>query len=460
MPVGGPADAPRPVRAAQVLRGAVRLPGSKSLTNRAMMLAALSAGRTVLRGALRSADTDALAAALRTLGVSVSIEGDRITVEGCNGRLPAGADVRIDLGDGGTPTRFALALAACAPRRVTVDGSPRMRERPVADGVRLLRALGVSVEATGSEDRLPVTVDGRAGPPRGGTLAVGEVASSQFVSAMLLTAPWMHDGLDVVFGATVTSRSYVDLTVDELRRWGAMVTERIDETGALRAIHVAGVPPTARDTLDIEPDASSAVPWAVAAALVPGADLTFPGLAASSRQPDMRAVEALRRMGAMVDGTEQGCRVRSAVPAGDRSAPLRGIEADLSDAPDGALALMAAAAAATGISRFTGLATLRVKESDRLAAMAEGLARVGARASITHDTITIEPIPATHAVQAIIDPHDDHRVAMAFAALGLRTGGVTIEHPGCVAKSYPGFWTDLAMLSAPTAHAARPSGIE
>ena len=460
MPVGGSADAPRPVPAAAVVRGAVRLPGSKSLTNRALALAALASGPTVLRGALRSADTDALAEALRALGVPVSIDPDSIAVEGCGGRLPPGADVRIDLGDGGTPTRFAMALAAFSPRRVTVDGSPRMRERPVADGVRLLRALGVDVQATGPNEALPVTVDGRAGSPRGGALVVGEVASSQFVSAVLLTAPWMPDGLDVTFDAAVTSRSYVDLTVDELRRWGSRVTERVDAFGALRGIHVAGEPLPARGAFDIEPDASSAVPWAVAAALVPGAEVTFPGLSTGSRQPDMRAIAVLERMGAVVDGDTHGCRVRSAVSRGAQGSPLRGVEADLSDAPDGALALMAAAAAASGRSRFTGLATLRVKESDRLAAMAEGLARVGAHATITRDSITIEPIPARHAVHAVIDPHDDHRVAMAFAALGLRTGGIAIEHPGCVAKSYPAFWTDLAACTTPTGEAARPSGIE
>ena len=447
-----PAGEPRTVRAAPPIEWTVRVPGSKSLTNRALVLAAMSRGVTELEFALRSADTDALAAALGALGATVEAADPRsdpplrhggFRVAGVGGAFPEGPDARVDLGDGGTPTRFMLALAAFARRRVTVDGSPRMRERPVADGVRMLQDLGVAASWADRRERLPVAVDGRSGPPAGGALRVGAVASSQFVSALLLLAPWMREGLEVRFDEPPVSRSYVDLTVDELRRWGARVEEAVAPDGRLRSVRVA---PGALDALPvhpIEPDASSAVYWAAAAAVVPGSDIVLDGLSRGSRQPDVLAIERLGAQGADVSDDGGSLRVRCRCRAGDRSAPLGAMPADLAGCPDGALMLIAAAAVADGTSRFDGLGTLRVKESDRLAAMAEGLARVGARARVGGSWIEVDPIPAGHAVDAEIDPHDDHRVAMSFAVLGLRTGGIRIAHPGCVAKSYPGFWSAL-----------------
>jgi 3-phosphoshikimate 1-carboxyvinyltransferase len=254
----------------------------------------------------------------------------------------------------------------------------------------------------------------------------------------------MRDGLEVRFDEPPVSRSYLDLTVDELRRWGASVDESVDESGALRSIRVAPGPLAARASHLIEPDGSSALYWAAAAAIVPGSDVVLDGLAATSRQPDLLAIELLGRLGATVIGSGTDLRVCCRARAGDRSAPIAGVRADLERCPDGALMLIAAAAVADGPSRFDGLATLRVKESDRLAAMAEGLRRVGARARVGDSWIEVDPIPAGHVVEAEIDPHDDHRVAMSFAILGLRTSGIRIANPSCVAKSYPAFWLALS----------------
>lgn len=449
------AGEPRAVQAAPPIEWVVRVPGSKSLTNRALVLASMAAGRTRLGLALRSQDTDALTEALSRLGVSVrAIEeapatGDStgqwpgFEVEGRGGALPGGPDVAVNLGDGGTPTRFVMALAAFACRRVTIDGSARMRERPVADGVELLRALGVPVEWGEAPGRLPVTVDGRAGPPAGGTLRVGPLASSQFVSALLLLAPWMRDGLEVRFDTPPVSRSYIELTIDELRRWGASVHEELDE-GVLRAVRVEAGPIPARGEVLVEPDASSALYWAAAAALVPGSDVILDGLPPATRQPDREAIELLGTMGAELVRCPDGLRVCCSRQPRDRAAPIQGVRASAESCPDGALMLIAAAAAAHGPSRFEGLSTLRVKESDRLAAMADGLRRLGAAARIGDDWIEVDPIPDGHRVDAVIDPRRDHRVAMSFAILGLRTGGIRIEDPECVAKSYPRFWDALA----------------
>ena len=451
---------PRTVRAAQPIDWVVRVPGSKSLTNRALVLAALASGETTLEMALRSDDTDALARALAALGVAVeaidevfdstATPGGRLpafAVRGVGGAFAAGPDVTINLGDGGTPTRFMMAVAAFARRRVTIDGSARMRERPVADGVDLLRALGVSVEWAEAPGRLPMVIDGCGGPPAGGTIRVGALASSQFVSALLLLAPWMRDGLEVRFDSPPTSRSYIDLTVDELRRWGASVTEDVDAADRLLAVRVGPVPLSGRGAFPVEPDASSAVYWAAAAALVPGSEVVLHGLGARSRQPDMAAIDALAAQGAGIARDPTALSVFCRRRAGDAAPPLSGMQANLERCPDGALMLIAAAAVAEGPSRFWGLGTLRVKESDRLAAMAEGIERVGARARLGDSWIEIDPIPAGHRVDAVIDPHNDHRIAMSFAVLGLRTGGIRIEHPECVAKSYPAFWQVIERLS-------------
>jgi 3-phosphoshikimate 1-carboxyvinyltransferase len=452
--VANAAGEPRSVRAAPPIEWVVRVPGSKSLTNRALVLAAMARGRTRLVSALRSGDTDALSAALARLGIPVEpVAGSTeagtspgrwpgFEVSGTGGAFEAGADVTLDLGDGGTPTRFAMALASFSRRRVTIDGSARMRERPVADGVELLRILGVPVEYREAQGRLPVMVDGRAGPPRGGSLQVGALASSQFVSALLLLAPWMRDGLELRFEVPPVSGSYIELTIDELRRWGAAVGEARDGDG-LRTVRVDAGPLAARGEVFVEPDASSALYWAAAAALVPGSDVILHGLPPGSRQPDRAAIDLLGAMGAEVVRDPACLRVRCGRRAGDGAAPLAGIRASLEACPDGALMLIAAAAVARGPSRFEGLGTLRVKESDRLAAMAEGLARVGATARIGDDWIEVDPVPAGHRVDAAIDPHRDHRIAMSFAVLGLRSGGIRIGDPGCVAKSYPEFWTAL-----------------
>ncbi|MFM8733147.1 MAG: 3-phosphoshikimate 1-carboxyvinyltransferase [Phycisphaerales bacterium] len=464
MPAG--AHGPRLVERSAPIDAVLAVPGSKSLTNRALVLAAMASGRTELQWALRSDDTDALAHALGTLGATIEARGpgpgsdaavgaDEFLVDGVGGRSPAGGDVSLHLGDGGTPTRFAMAAAAFAPRRVTIDGSARMRERPMADGVALLRQLGVHVEWLERDGRLPVLVDGRAGPPVGGTLHVGRMASSQFASALLLLAPWMRDGLELRFDAPPTSASYLALTVDELRRWGAHVDEARDARGALRSIRVAPGPLAARGTVMVEQDASSAVFWAVAAAIVPGSDLVLGWLPPESRQPDMRVLAILESMGAGVVSGSGGVRVACRVSAGDASAPLDGAgDVDCGDCPDGALALMAAAAVAGGPTRITGLGTLRGKESDRLSAMQDALTRVGASVEVGTDWIEIRPLAAGRTVDARIDPHRDHRVAMSLAVLGMRTGGIWIDDPGCVSKSYPQFWTALDFLARGRAGAA------
>lgn len=438
----------------------IRVPGSKSITNRALILAALADGVSVLHGALRSEDTDGLASALRALGCEIRVEDDAIHVHGCGGRFALRDPLRINLGDGGTPTRFMLAAASLARAPVTIDGSARMRERPVADSVTLLRALGVSVvgealttsEALTASASLPLVVTPGPAAPHGGLLRISRTATSQCVSGLLLCAPWFRDGLRVEFTEQPTSQSYLELTIDELRRWGVAVEESRNASGALTAIAVPHGPPCARAEVQIEADASSAMYWAAAAAIIPGSSVELLGLPRESRQPDMHAINTLGAMGAIIEpssthvgATRVACAVTNDQP------PLRGGRFDLSSAPDGALAIAAIAALADGETRLDGLSTLRVKECDRVVALRDGLVAMGVNALIDGDSLVIAPRDGSmraDAGTALIQTVRDHRIAMAFSVVGLRTGGLKIIDPSCVAKSYPGFWTHLARVAA------------
>jgi 3-phosphoshikimate 1-carboxyvinyltransferase len=423
------------------LAARLRAPGSKSATNRAIVLAALASGRSRLEGILVAEDTLRLVAGFEALGVRVAREGDCAVVEGCGGRLPRGG--AVDLGDGGTPTRFLIAAATLAAGPVVVDGSARMRERPVEEGIALLRRLGARIETTErvvdgkAVEALPVVVHPSA-PLAGGRLEVGRTASSQFLSALLLIAPTFAAPLELSYSEPPTSASYLELTVEALATFGVEVATLRDD-GRLRGHRVAPQPIRATEQR-IEPDASSAAYAALAAAIVPGSRVLLEGLSLASRQPDLRFLGALSAMGVGVEAESGGILV-----VGPDS--LAGIDIDASDFPDAAIALAVACARASGPSVLRGLRTLRVKESDRLAALATELSRVGACAAIEGDALRIDPGDAARRGDPVaIETYRDHRMAMAFAILGLVRSGISIVDPRCVGKSYPDFWSDLARL--------------
>jgi 3-phosphoshikimate 1-carboxyvinyltransferase len=374
--------------------------------------------------------------ALQAMGVGADAEGG---IVGRAGKLRGGCT--LDCGDGGTPARFLMAAAALAEGPVVIDGSPRLRERPMQDGGDLLQQLGVECRWLGARGCLPVEVNG-GGRVLGGDVVVGRTASSQFVSALLLIAPWMERGLRVRFADEVTSASYVELTVSTLQQWGAAVAVKRDQRGAAREVAVGQRPLKARD-VQIEADASSAVYWAAAAALVEGSSVELAAVPLESAQPDLAAIRALQAMGARVEAVDGGIRVRCSVERG--GAPLRGMVVDASLFPDGALAVIAASAVAHGPSRFNGLGTLRVKESDRIEAMASNLRMLGCVCEAGADWLSVQPLQRPPS-GVTLPTYNDHRIAMSFAVLGLRTGGITISDPQCVAKSYPSFWTHLATL--------------
>jgi 3-phosphoshikimate 1-carboxyvinyltransferase len=410
--------------------GAFRPPGSKSLTQRWLLLAALADGTSILRNALRSDDVEALAGGLRTLGAMIRwIDVDEIEVHGVAGRFPRGG--LLDAREGGTPARFLMAAACLGSRRSVVDGSSRLRKRPMEDGIALLRAAGATARRL-EGGQLPLEViPASADPMR--EIEIARPASSQFLSAMAIIAPWLPEGLRVRVRDGLPSASYLALTIHCLARLG--VQAEWDESAGVLDIRPR---PLAGFEMFVEPDASSAAyGWALAA-IHPGSEVVTPGLAANSAQPDMAVRGALVAMGAREILAKDGCGLGF---AGD----LSGGELDASLWPDGSLAVMAAAATSAEPVTIRGLETLAGKESDRIEAMHAWLEAAGARVERGADWIRIRG-GALVAPEDPIDPRKDHRIAMSAAVLGARVGGFRILDPGCVDKSWPGFWAAWAGL--------------
>ncbi len=422
-PVAGPLDA------------TVTVPGSKSLTNRALVCAALAAGTSTLDGALVADDSRAMREALVTLGAS--IEDDpatgRLTVRGTGGRVrpgPASLDVRLS----GTASRFLLPVVALGSGRYSVDGGAPLRARPMGPVLDGIAALGATVEHDGEPGHLPVTVVAH-GVPAGGEVTVAGHTSSQFVSAMLLAAPCAARGLRVNVSGHLVSRPFVDLTLAVMAAFGVAVDERsagdAPDGGSVFAVPAGGYRAAA---YQVEPDASAAS-YLLAAAAVVGGRVTVTGLGAGTRQGDARFADLLGAMGAHVERTATSTTVTG--PGGR----LRGLgTVDLADMPDMAQTLAAVAVFADAPTQVTGVELIRWHETDRIAAIVAELRRAGIEASETRDGFVIHPGTPR---PSRFETYDDHRMAMSLALLGLRAPGIEIADPGCVAKTFPGFWATL-----------------
>ena len=411
------------------LDATLRVPGSKSLTNRALPIAALADGESRIEGALASDDTRVMRNALVALGARIECDGDVFTVSGTGGRLVA-PDAPLAVESSGTSARFLTATATLAPGPVTLDGSPRMRERPIEDLVRALAELGAEVEIRGADGGLPVRVRGGGLP--GGEATIDARLSSQFVSAVLLAAPYARKDVTLAFlHGELVSRPYVELTIGAMRAFGAEVAWA--GAGALRV--AAGHPYRARSYV-VEPDASAAA-YPFCAAAIAGGKVRVEGIPAESAQADFALLDALAQMGCQVVRGPGYAEVRG--PA-DR---LRGIEIDMNAMPDAVLALAVVALFAEGPTRIHNVANLRLKETDRLAALESELRRLGAGARAGADSLIVEP-GTLHGAE--IATYGDHRMAMAFALAGLRVPGVLILEPGCVSKTWPDYFDMLEGL--------------
>ncbi len=400
----------------------LRPPGSKSITNRALLCASLAEGTSTLRGALFAQDTEAMMDAVAALGCEVRAdERDRTVVVRGVGRRPSAEPVRVDARQSGTTSRFILPAAALGTARVTVDGSPQLRSRPFAPLIDALEQTGVSVETLARPGCLPLAV---RGPARGGDVRLQGHISSQFLSGLLMAAPLMEQGLRVELTSPLVSVPYVTMTLAVMRMFGV-------ETDGLE---VSPAPYTASE-LEIEPDASAAA-YFFAAAAISGGSVTIEGLGASSIQGDVAFVDILERMGAAVERGAEWITVRG-------TGTLHGVEVDMADISDTAQTLAAVAVFADAPTRVGGIGFIRAKESDRIGALAAELSRAGISVATDPDGFTVTPGPPR---PTRFRTYDDHRMAMSLALLGLRAPGIEIEDPGCVAKTYPGFFDDLASL--------------
>lgn len=419
-PISGPVDR------------TICLPGSKSLTNRALLTAALADGPSELTGVLFAEDTECMMDCLGKLGVSLDADRERrrVRVRGVSTPWPQ-SEAELDCRNAGTVIRFLTAACAGSRGRYRLDGVERMRQRPIGNLVGALCDLGASIEFDGEPGFCPLTVN--AAGLRGGTVRMDATASSQFVSALLLAAPLADRDVMIELAAAAPSRPYIAMTLSVMERFGVSVVQHefsrfiVPSSQSYRAI-----------SYDIEPDASAASYFFAAAALT-GGRVTVDGLGRRSVQGDLGFADVLCRMGCRVDQTDTATTV-----CGPADGRLDGVDVDLNDMPDVVQTLAVLAAFAEGPTRIRNVPNLRLKETDRLSALAAELARMGVDAVVEPDGLTIRPTGVPESAE--IETYGDHRMAMSFALAGLRLDGMVIRDPDCVSKTFPEFfdlWSDL-----------------
>lgn len=409
------------------VRGVVRPPGSKSITNRAVVCAALADGSSVLHGVLDSDDTRVMFTALEQLGVAIAWDREAavMRIVGSGGRLRPGP-LELYAENSGTTLRFLAAVVALGQGLYRLDGNARMRQRPIAGLIDALGRLGVSIHAESDTGCPPIRIDA-VGIPGGRTLVAGDV-SSQFLSGLLLAAPYAANVVDVQVSTELVSSPYVAMTESVMEAFGVRV--KSDSGGHYRVLPAKY---HGRD-YSIEPDASAAT-YFWGAAAVTGGEVTVDGLSRASLQGDTAFVDCLAGMGCEVQESQSGLLVRGGT--------LRGIDVDLRDLSDTVPTLAVVALFADGPTTIRGVSHVRHKESDRLGDLARELRRLGANVEEHSDGLTITPGTLRGSRLAT---YDDHRLAMAFALVGLRVPGVEIENPECTAKTYPRFFEALERM--------------
>jgi 3-phosphoshikimate 1-carboxyvinyltransferase len=424
------------------LAATVRVPGSKSLTNRALLVAALAEGRSCLTNALFSDDSCYFAAALQSLGFDVSLDetARRMTVTGLGGRIPA-SRAALFIGNAGTAARFMTAMLTLGHGKYILDGDTRMRQRPIGDLVSALQPLGARLSSINTDDWSLTADHSHAYPPLkiiasglpGGKTKVAGNISSQFLSALLMVAPYAKSPVEIEVTTELNSKPYVDMTLSVMSDFGVEIQRDGCHQFTIAPTRYAPV-----SNLLIESDASAASYFFSAPAIC-GGSLRVEGITRQSLQGDIRFLDVLARMGCAVSDEAGGITVHG--PAGGR---LHGLDVDMRDIPDTAQTLAALAPFASTPTSIRGIASARAKETDRVAATCTELTRLGVRVEEYEDGMTIFPCQAF--IPATIRTYNDHRMAMAFTLIGLRVPGIAIENPGCVSKTFPDFFKVLETL--------------
>jgi len=422
--------------------GKVELPGSKSITNRTLLLAALASGTTTLRDVLDSDDTRYMLEALDRLGVrSVKAAGRTVAVHGIGGPFP-GRQADLFLGNAGTAVRMLTAVLAFCGGEYRIDGVPRMHERPIGDLVDALRQLGASIDYLGNDGYPPLAIHAGMLRPRDEVSIRGNV-SSQFLSGLLMALPLLRARTRVRVEGVLISRPYVEITLNAMRRFG--VTVECDGPAAFVVPEDANY--VSPGELHVEGDASSASYFLAAGAIAGlsgGGPVRVEGVGRDSTQGDVRFADALAQMGAAVQFGPNWIEATADGPSRQRG-KLRAVDIDCNHIPDAAMTLAVAALFADGTTRLGNIASWRVKETDRIAAMAKELVKLGATVEEGADYLKITPPLRWQA--AVIDTYDDHRMAMCFSLAALGGVAVRINDPDCVAKTFPDYFEVFAGIT-------------
>ncbi len=412
------------IQPVETLTAEVAAPPSKSYTNRALVVAALADGVCRLENPLVSDDTFYMKRALGEFGVQVDEDADGLTVHGTGGKLRAPQN-EIFVGNAGTAMRFLTTFAALAPGEAVLTGDERMRERPIEDLLQALRTMGVAAESINDDACPPIRISGGSVP--GGSVDLPGDKSSQYLTSLMLAAPYFKNDTAVNILGDLASKSYIDITLDVMRAFGASVENESYQRFTVRA----GKSYQAR-TYAVEGDASSAS-YFFAAAAVCGGSVGVSRLNPDSVQGDMGFLGALEQMGCKVEKNPEKITVQGY--------PLKGISINMNSMPDAVQSLAVVALFAEGKTEITGIANLRIKETDRIAALQTELTRLGARVEAGDDFLVVHPAKTYSGAE--IETYNDHRMAMCFAVAGLKIPGVKIKNPECVNKSFPDFFERL-----------------
>ncbi len=412
----------------------ITVPGSKSITNRALILAALADGKSLLSGALDADDTRVMIDSLQQLGIEVVREDDTtIQVNGSGGKITVEA-AELFLSNSGTSIRFLTAMSSLAQGTIRLDGVERMRQRPQNDLIVALNALGAHVRSEFDNGCPPIVVQGN-GTFHGGKVVLRAEASSQFLTALLMVAPYSQQGVEIEIEGNLRPL-YVEITRSMMRQWG-VDTLNVNGERFIAAPNQKYLP---QPCYAIEPDASSAS-YFFAAAAITGGTVTVAGLSREALQGDILfATDILAEMGCKVEDRTEGITVTGPLPG-----QLRGVDKDMSAISDTSLTLAAIAPFANSPTTIRNVAHSRLQECDRISAVCTELKRMGVTVEERPDGYTIQP--CENIQPALIETYHDHRIAMSFALVGLRVPGITINDPGCAAKTFPNYWETLRRLA-------------